>query len=90
MIDREVVFQMLRTGFTKTEISNRLNCSRRQVTRIAKKIEADKNMKFKSDFTLRDRDVELAMRSVYNIYEGGQQTANRFGISRQAIMKGAA
>ncbi len=88
MIDREKVFQMAKTGFTKTEIANRLGCSRRQVTRIVKRIEMDKNVKFSVNYDLRDKDVENAVRGFCFAWEGGQATANRFGVSRQAIFKG--
>ena len=90
MIDRERVFQMAKTGFTKTEVAKRLNCSVRQVNRIIKKIESDKNIKLIPNFDLRDKDVEKAVRSMYRCYENDQQVANRFGIRRQSINKGAA
>jgi DNA-binding CsgD family transcriptional regulator len=86
-IDCEVVFQMRRQGFTCVEVANRLKCSERQVRRISKQIEKDKNITFKSSKSLKDKDVEIALRDFYSSFESSQETANRFGISRQAILK---
>jgi len=89
-IDKEKVFQMARMGFTRTAIAERLNCSERQVRRIIKDIESKKNIDLsKSEFNIADEDVEKALRELYSNFESAQTVANRFGISRQAILKGA-
>lgn len=86
-IDYEVVFQMRRMGFTCEVVAARLDCSARQVRRISKKIEREKNITFKPSRELKDKDVEMALRDYYSSRESSQETANRFGISRQAILK---
>ena len=88
MIDRSKVSEMLKTGLTKKETARRLGCSRKQITRIAKKISEDENIEFKPDPNLRDFEIERSIRKYYKHFEGTQATAYRFGVSRQVIFEG--
>ncbi len=86
-IDKETVFQMLKTGFSRRTIAKRLDCSERQIQRLAKGFEKAKNRKFKKDNNLSDPEVEMAVRDHFLKLEPVEQTAKRFGISKQALIK---
>jgi len=86
-IDREVVFQMAKTGFPKYLIAERLECSTKQVGRIVKEIETDKNIKLTKNINLKDPEVEKACRAYYMKMESPEKVANRFGITKQALLK---
>jgi hypothetical protein len=82
LIDKNRVYEMKKMGFSNREISKRLNCSTRQLSRICKGLVIDK-----SGLNVKDREVELSLRDLYLQYESGDKVAERFGISRQAILK---
>lgn len=86
-IDRETVFQMLRTGFTVKAIAKRMKCSSRQIGRIKKEIEQVKNIQFKKNTNLKDPEIEKALRDFYLKMESPEKTAKRFGVTKQALIK---
>lgn len=79
---------MLRTGFPITIIAKRLKCSTRQIGRIKKEMETAKNKKFVRQIELKDPEIEKALREYYLTMESAEKTADRFGITKQALIKG--
>lgn len=86
-INKEVVFQMLRTGFTGVQIAERLKCSPRQISRIKREIEKQKNIKFYKNMNLKDPQIERSLRDYYAAMESPEAVAKRFGVTKQAIIK---
>lgn len=83
LIDKESVIKMAITGFTRVEIAKRLGCSERQVRRILKKhpvMEGEKGL-------VKDGEVESAMRIFFLKWESGERVGERFGVTRQAVLK---
>lgn len=82
MIDRERVEKMTLTGFPQIEIAQRLGCSARQVRRI------QEELKVKKENTIKvTPEIEPVLRTYYSMFESGEKTAQRFGVTRQAILK---
>lgn len=77
-IDKDVVLQMGRTGFSRAEIARRCGCSTKQVGRILG-AGADRKL---SRIVEQTEDV---MREFFLVVESGADASKRFGISRQAI-----
>jgi AraC-like DNA-binding protein len=84
MINPEKILMMARTGYNIKQISNRLACSPRQVSRILK----NHNTRPGSNpAILKDRDVEHVLMSAYSKLEKTSVAATRFGQTRQAIFQ---
>ena len=84
-IDRYTLFKMKRQGFCNAEVARRLNCSTKQVGRIVREIEQDKNIDFVNDPHLRNKDIEKTRIKFYLHFESESNVAQRFGLSRQTI-----
>jgi len=80
IIDKNRVIKMANEGFTKVEIARRLECSERQVRRILNGYKPERS-------GIKDYEAEQAVRFFYLKWESGEQAAERFGITRQAILK---
>ena len=83
IIDKTRVIEMAIMGFAQVEIAKRLGCSCRQVRRIIKQnpdLGKSKNIKM-------DKIIEPALRQYFLAFESGERTAERFGLTRQAILK---
>lgn len=88
-IDESVVLEMLEEGFTNEIIAERLVCSKRQVSRIRVKLEAQFNKKFKRDSLIKEPEIEISRRNFYKkMGLSLEAIGKKFGVSRQAIHKG--
>jgi len=99
MIDTNRLIKMIEMNFTQKEIARRLGCSTRQLRRKIKELNIDKKNTIKPDSStsrlekksapLRiTKENETALREFFCQFESGEQAAERFGITRQAILKG--
>lgn len=79
-LDHDQVALMIRTGFTAALIAERLDCSDRQVRRIA----VARDLDFAPDPAV-GSDDEPALRRFYARTEGVARAARRFGVSRQTV-----
>ncbi len=87
-IDTDIVHAMLKQGFSQAEIARRLNCSSKQIGRIEKRLSIETGQTFERNTALKVPEVEKALRSFFVKVESGDQVAQRFGISRQAVFQG--
>lgn len=76
---------MLREGFSKVEIAKRAGCSTKQVRRIERDVEETLN----NNLPAPDPETENELRKFYLKFESAERVSERFGVSRQAILKGA-
>lgn len=82
-IDQKKVVAMARTGFQIKQIAKRLRCSEKQVSRILKqhgvKPTGEAAIFFENDLE------ELYISAIQKIENNYQATADRLGMSRQAV-----
>jgi DNA invertase Pin-like site-specific DNA recombinase len=79
-LDHDQVALMISTGFSAALVAERLDCSARQVRRIA----VSRGLTVEPDPTI-GTDDEPALRRFYARSEGATRAARRFGVSRQTI-----
>ncbi len=82
LIDKVRVAEMLGIGFTQAEIAKRLDCSDRQIRRIRKRLNLKNSTKL-----VESEDHEFALRNFFLSFESGEKVAEKFGLTRQAILK---
>lgn len=82
-LNYEQIKLMAETGFCKSQIADRLNCSYRQICRIARR----RNIVFSKSAKriIGSNDEYRLWRYYYSIDQSYTKTALRFGVSRQAI-----
>lgn len=91
MIDRIRLAEMTKMNFTQKEMADRLGCSERQIRRIVKELDIDSSttcLKERGTSLRVTKESEECLREFFCQFESGERTAERFGISRQAILKG--
>lgn len=81
MIDKHIVREMAAIGFSQKQIAERLQCSTRQVRRIAREL----NLTF--DRSSIDAETENVVREFCATFLSAADTARKFGITKQAILK---
>jgi DNA invertase Pin-like site-specific DNA recombinase len=92
-INHTAVIEMTKMGYNRNTIADRVKCSERQVRRIVKDFEERTNIKLDADTCvakglIEDPEIETILRNVYSKFESPADTANKFGLTRQAIYKG--
>jgi len=81
LIDKYRVMAMLKLGFTQKIIAQRCNCSTRQVRRYKD------YLKIYNPQKLTEKEIENSLRDFFLNFESGERVSERFGITRQAILK---
>lgn len=86
ILNRNKIIKMKKLGFTNKEISARLHCSEKQVGRIVKSLSQVDPIS-EAPIASTDSEKENMLRQFFNRFESSGKTAERFGVSRQAIFQ---
>lgn len=79
MADHKRIRAMYNTGFKVKDIAERCGCSRRTVHRVVSNTAGGTKVA--------DKEVEKTLRNFFREFEGCENAAARFGISRQGLLK---